>query len=87
MNTYEARVVIDDLLIENSYRAESEEQAVGMILDDLCRVFPIDGAWIRANAHRMAVDAFIALCDMCGYEVPLVGGCGCLVNESRGIYA
>lgn len=87
MNTYQASVVIDDLFIESYYRAESVEQATGMVLDDLCRVFPIDGAWIRANSHRMAVDAFIALCDMCGDEVPLVGGCACLVNESRGTYA
>lgn len=87
MNTYEARVTVDGLFIEGYYRADSVEQATGMILDDLCRVFPIDGAWLRANAHRMAMDAFIALCDVCGHEVPLVGGCSCLARESRHVYA
>ena len=87
MHTYETHLTVDGgLFIDSFHRAESEEDALGQLFDDLCRAFPIDGAWLRANSHRFSAWADVAMCDSCGHEVPLAGGCPCLTNESCGIY-
>lgn len=86
MNTYETQIFFDGLFIENYCRADSAESAERKALSELCRVFPVDDDWLSANADKFSVQSFIAKCDSCGNELPLCGGCGCMTNESYGIY-